>query len=176
MQAMAPSGDGVYLYKHLIHPFTPNLLFCGNTVTFNSPLTVSVQAAWLAELLLGNIGPPSPSIMHAEISLQREAHSHYPPSPLRSKLLNLHGDQYHDVLMQDMHVEHLARYGGPFGPIANAVLPRTPAMCGNALQPVAQRKCNLLRPPRLLKVSVIGIIAVLGCNMHVRHGRCSAAK
>jgi hypothetical protein len=78
------------------------------------------------------------------------------PSSLRSRLLNGLGDQYHDILTKAMHVGRLARYGWPFGPVANDVLPKTPGMFENAVQPAAQRKSRSLRPPRLLKKLVVG--------------------
>ena len=132
------------------------------------PHTFAVQAAWIGELLLGNIPQPSEADMHADIALQRKSRQKYPPNPYRSKHLGAHSDQYHIILMRDMHTDKLARFGGPFGPIANALLPKSPSMSSNALQPAGKRSNRSLKPPRLLKVVVSAGVALLVCCVRRR--------
>jgi dimethylaniline monooxygenase (N-oxide forming) len=44
--------DGYYLYRHMLHPDVPDMVFIGcDAATFCCVLTASLQARWLAELL-----------------------------------------------------------------------------------------------------------------------------
>ena len=158
MQGFEADAEGVYLYKHLMHPSCPNLLFCGHTLPAMAPHTFAVQGAWIGEFLLGNIPQPSEAEMHAHIALKRESFKKYLPERYRSKYLLAHSDMYHVELFRDMHTDKLARYGGPFGPIANAVLPKSPSMSANALQPTEKRSKKSLKPSRLLKVLVVACL------------------
>src|SRR5215469_15994738 len=45
--------DGFYLYRHMLHPDLPNLIFIGRTATYLNILTDCLQARWLANWLLG---------------------------------------------------------------------------------------------------------------------------
>ena len=43
--------DGFYLYRQMVHPDVPNLVFVGATATFSNILTQNLQARWLGELI-----------------------------------------------------------------------------------------------------------------------------
>ena len=58
-------SDGVYLYRHIIHPNLPNLAFIGWASTFANPLTTHLQAIWLTHLLKGKIELPDCEVMSA---------------------------------------------------------------------------------------------------------------
>src|SRR5262245_66576029 len=45
--------DGFYLYRQILHPDLPNLVFIGRTSTFINILTYCLQARRLAELIAG---------------------------------------------------------------------------------------------------------------------------
>lgn len=146
----------------MLHPSVRNLLFCGHVITITAPLTFSVQAAWLGEYLLGNITLPSSDTMRAKLASQCTAMARDRfPSPLSGKSFNVHGDQYHDALMREMHVDHLARYGGLFGAVANCVLPQKPALCEQAVQHGARHSRQVLQPPRGLKLLVVFCFCVV---------------
>jgi len=45
-------ADGLYLYRNILSPLVPNLLFVGGEVTtYNNPLTHALQAEWVAALV-----------------------------------------------------------------------------------------------------------------------------
>ena len=48
-------ADGLYLYRHIVHPDLPRLAFIGNASSISSVLTYSLQARWLGDLLSGKI-------------------------------------------------------------------------------------------------------------------------
>merc|ERR1711876_138978 len=51
--------DGFYAYRNMIVPGVENIAFLNsNTTTFSNITTPTLQASWLAELLLGNITLP----------------------------------------------------------------------------------------------------------------------
>ena len=58
---LEPGDDGFYLYRHILHPATPGLVFIGRAASVSSILTYSLQAYWLGELLKGNITLPADS-------------------------------------------------------------------------------------------------------------------
>jgi hypothetical protein len=144
-------------------PDIPGLLFAGSALTLMNPFTSSIQGAWIGELLLGNIKVPNAQEMWNAIVEDQKGHARYPPSPLRGRILNLQGDQYIEKLLRDMGVARLARFGGLFGPFANAIIPCEPKLCANAVQPAKLRKNRSLKPPRLLKVVVLAIVGAWGC-------------
>ncbi len=52
--AFLPSGyadilekDGLYLYRHILHPSIPDFAFIGFASTFNNTLTANIQSLWL---------------------------------------------------------------------------------------------------------------------------------
>ena len=49
-ESLGADEDGFYLYRHMLHPDVPNLVFIGRTSTFINILTYCLQARWLAEL------------------------------------------------------------------------------------------------------------------------------
>ena len=54
-------GDGLYLYRQMLHPDVDNLVFIGNASTVLSILTYSLQARWLGELIKGSHSLPQES-------------------------------------------------------------------------------------------------------------------
>ena len=172
---MEGEGEGPALYKYMVHPSVPDVFFCGSIITISGPLTFSVQAAWIAEHLLGTLTLPARSTMHAELALMRSVmrRDRY-PSTLSSKSVNVQGDQYNEILMRDMHVDHLARYGGIFGPVANAVMPQYPVHCENAVRPAKHRSKKMLRPSRALKAAVMVVLGLVAGGVARRRRRDAA--
>src|SRR5262249_32031204 len=70
------AADGLYLYRHILHPNLPRLAFIGNASTISNVLTYSLQARWLDDLLAGKFGLPSPGAMHREINALRDWKRH----------------------------------------------------------------------------------------------------
>jgi hypothetical protein len=161
-RALHPQDDGIWLYHHILPPDVPGLAFVGSAHTFMNPLTFTVQAAWLAETLLGHITPPDADAMRAAIRNWQAKASTWPHGRMRSSAVTAHGDMYHEALLREMGSYHLARYGGPFGPLANLLLPVKPVDFAEAVKPAGQRSRRRLRPPRLLKVITIVVFGVVG--------------
>ena len=67
VEALGAEDDGFYLYRHMLHPDLPNLVFVGRASTFASVLTYSLQARWLDEAIAGRVALPGRTAMLAEI-------------------------------------------------------------------------------------------------------------
>src|SRR5262249_54733990 len=118
--------DGLYLYRHILHPDLPRLAFIGNASTISSVLTYSLQARWLGNVLAGKIALPSPEAMHREIGALREWKRRWmPPSPQRGARLILHMLHYHDELVRDIGAPQL-RKRGFFAPLMELIAPYQP--------------------------------------------------
>lgn len=53
--------DGLWLYRQMVHPNHPGLIFLNSeTTTFTNITTASIQARWLAEMLAGTFTLPFP--------------------------------------------------------------------------------------------------------------------
>jgi hypothetical protein len=50
-ETLGTDEDGFYLYRQILHPDLPNLVFIGRTSTFINILICCLQARWLAELM-----------------------------------------------------------------------------------------------------------------------------
>lgn len=51
-------ADGVYLYRHIIHPDIDNMAFIGRAATFSNSLTSHLATVWLIKLLKGKFQLP----------------------------------------------------------------------------------------------------------------------
>src|SRR5437762_2841899 len=67
-EALGGDEDGFYLYRNMLHPDLPNLVFIGRASTFLNILTYCLQARWLAELIAGRHALPSRDAMLEEIA------------------------------------------------------------------------------------------------------------
>ena len=100
--ALGHDEDGFYLYRHMLHPDVPDLVFLGRASTFLSIVTYNVQARWLAELLAGRIELPDREAMLQEIDqTKRWKRSWMPFGAARSARVLLHMTNYHDELLRD---------------------------------------------------------------------------
>jgi dimethylaniline monooxygenase (N-oxide forming) len=119
-------ADGLYLYRHMLHPAAPRLAFIGNASTISSVLTYSLQARWLGEVLVGRIPLPNHEGMRREIEALREWKRRWmPASPQRGARLILHMLHYHDELVTDMGLRTL-RKQGVFAPLKELIAPYQP--------------------------------------------------
>ena len=119
-------ADGLYLYRHILHPEQPRLAFIGNASTISSVLTYSLQARWLGDLLAGKLVLPSQKAMHGEIDDLREWKRRWmPPSPHRGARLILHMLHYHDELVRDLGATPLRKLGF-FAPLMELIAPYQP--------------------------------------------------
>ena len=118
--------DGLYLYRHILHPDFPRLAFIGNASTISSVLTYSLQARWLGNLIAGKFQLPNQNAMHEEINALREWKRNWmPPSDQRGARLLLHMLHYHDELVRDLGVTTL-RKTGFFAPLKELIAPYEP--------------------------------------------------
>ncbi|MEW2915339.1 NAD(P)/FAD-dependent oxidoreductase [Leisingera sp. JC11] len=121
--AMGEEPDGIYLYRHILHPDTPNLAFVGRASSFMSVTTFALQARWLSEVVAGNIALPKEEDMRASIdALKRWKQSWMPEGAARSATLLLHMAHYHDELLLDMGSEPL-RKEGFLAPVKELLVP-----------------------------------------------------
>ncbi|WP_341530472.1 NAD(P)/FAD-dependent oxidoreductase [Nostoc sp. UHCC 0302] len=97
--------DGVYLYRHIIHPDLSSLAFIGWASTFSNSLTTYLEVIWLTHLLKGKIKLPERETMLQEISqMKRWKRGFIPPISGRSSLLQAHMWHYHDELLHDLSI------------------------------------------------------------------------
>lgn len=97
--------DGVYLYRHIIHPDLPSLTFIGWASTFSNSLTTYLEVIWLTHLLKGKIKLPEREMMWQEISqMKRWKRRFIPPVAGRGSLLQAHLWHYHDELLCDLSI------------------------------------------------------------------------
>ncbi|MEM7225623.1 MAG: NAD(P)-binding domain-containing protein [Pseudomonadota bacterium] len=111
-KTLGEDDDGFYLYRHMLHPDLPNLVFIGRAATILSILTYCLQARWLAELLAGRHSLPGREAMQSEIAaLKAWKRSWMPFSPARGARLLLHMLYYHDELLRDFGADPLRKRG-----------------------------------------------------------------
>lgn len=161
--------DGLPLYRNILPPQLPELMFVGHVTTFTLGVTVSVQAAWVAEVLQGRLALPGAEGMCADIGRWASATGGGALSPLRRHRLVSQSDRYNAELAGDLGVAAMARYGGPFGAVADAVMPQHAAQYRTALMAPAERgrERGALRPPLWLKAATV---AAAGCVAKVLLG------
>lgn len=126
-ETLGADEDGFYLYRHMLHPDLPNLVFIGRTSTFLSILTYCLQARWLAELIAGRFDLPGREAMLAEIArLKVWKRGWMPFSTARGARLQLHMLYYHDELLRDFGANPL-RKRGIFAPLKELLVPYQPS-------------------------------------------------
>ena len=119
--------DGFYLYRQMVHPDVPNLLFIGSASTITSILTYNLQARWLGELIKGSHRLPSREAMLREIEeIKAWKRKWMPFSQGRGARLLLHLQHYHDQLLKDFGVTPL-RKTGIFAPFKEVFAPYQPS-------------------------------------------------
>lgn len=117
--------DGIYLYRHMLHPAVDDLAFIGRVSSFMSVATYALQARWLAEMLAENVKKPSATEMESSIAdLKAWKRSWMPASPARSGTLLLHMAHYHDELLRDLG-ENPLRKRGILAPLKELLVPYT---------------------------------------------------
>ncbi len=126
-EALGTDEDGFYLYRHMLHPDLPNLVFIGRASTFLSILTYCLQARWLAELIAGRHVLPCRDDMLAEIEqLKAWKRGWMPFSAARGARLLLHMLHYHDELLRDIGANPLRKHG-ILAPLKELLVPYQPS-------------------------------------------------
>jgi len=116
--------DGYYLYRHMINPDLPNLVFLGcNAITYEAITTYNLQARWLAELLKGRHRLPERADMIKNIEeMKRWKRSWMLRSPGRGAMIGPHQLHYHDELLVDFGANP-KRKKGLFAPLMELIGP-----------------------------------------------------
>ncbi|MGZ8241121.1 MAG: flavin-containing monooxygenase [Methylobacter sp.] len=98
-------ADGVYLYRHIIHPALPNMAFIGRAATFSNSLTSHLATVWLIKLIKGKFKLPDSEKMLEEIeAIKRWKRGFMPAISSRATVIKLHMWHYHDELLQDASI------------------------------------------------------------------------
>ncbi|MGI9233241.1 MAG: pentapeptide repeat-containing protein [Woeseiaceae bacterium] len=99
--------DGLYLYRHMLHPEFPRLAFVGLASTFNNSLSDYIEARWLVALLKGDIVlPDRQRLLHEIEDMKSWKRAVMPEQGSRGSLLQVHALHYHDELLRDLNIEH----------------------------------------------------------------------
>lgn len=114
--------DGFYTYRNMIVPDVDNIAFLNsNVTTFSNITTPTLQAAWLAELILGNISlPQNMNEQVEEEKLWRREHLRY-AGDARAYLIQLHQLRYWDSLLEDIGADIKRKKSG-LGPVVDAFM------------------------------------------------------
>jgi dimethylaniline monooxygenase (N-oxide forming) len=119
--------DGIYLYRQMVHPDVPNLVFIGHASTVINILTYNLQARWLGELIKGRHRLPSREDMLRTIEAMKAwKRKSFPFSRTRGARLVFHMQHYHDELLKDFGATPL-RKNGIFAPLKEVFAPYQPS-------------------------------------------------
>lgn len=119
--------DGCYLYRQMIAPDVPGMVFVGNASTIQNIATYSLQARWLAELIEGGHELPSRREMERDVDEIKAWKRRWMPfSSARGSRLLLHMLHYHDQLLLDIGADP-RRKAGVFGPFKEVFAPYQPS-------------------------------------------------
>jgi len=98
--------DGVYLYRHILHPDVPRIAFVGLASTFNNSLSDYVESRWLVAMLKGDIKLPGKEQMLREIEHMKVwKRAIMPDQESRGSMIQLHVLHYHDELLRDLDIK-----------------------------------------------------------------------
>jgi len=127
--ASKTEDDGLWLYRNMVHPEWPNLIFLNsNTTTFTNITTASIQARWLCEALSGRAPLPSVEVMNKEIEIQKDWKRTNMPNAgkARAYMMQTHQVHYYDELLKDMGA-NIRRKRGVFRALKEIFIPYGPA-------------------------------------------------
>ena len=125
-QRFRAEDDGFYLYRHILNPEVPGLVFVGRASSISSILTYCLQAHWIVELIKGNQKLPSIDTMKQNIEEMKVwKRAWIPFSPARSARLIAHTQHYHDELLSDLRINPL-RKTGILAPLKELIVPYEP--------------------------------------------------
>lgn len=114
--------DGFYAYRNMIVPGVPDIAFLNsNVTTFSNITTPTLQAAWLAEILLGNISLPDnmEELVQEDKKWRRKNLEH--AGDARAYLIQLHQIRYWDSLLRDIGANAKRKRSG-MGPIIDSFM------------------------------------------------------
>ena len=115
--------DGLYLYRHILHPDIPRIVFVGLASTFNNSLTDYLQARWLVAMLKSDMHLPDEEQMLREIEQMKSwKRKIMPEQQSRGSLLQVHTLHYQDELLRDLDI-NCRRKRNAFAEIFGAYLP-----------------------------------------------------
>lgn len=109
--------DGLWLYRNMIHPDHPKLIFLNSEITtFTNITSPSIQARWLVELLAGHHELPTKEAMHASINETKAWKKEVMPNagPSRASMVQTHQLHYYDQLLKDMGANVRRKRGNVF--------------------------------------------------------------
>jgi len=119
----ALEDDGLYLYRHILHPDIPNIVFVGLASTFNNSLSDYLEARWLVALLKGDLQLPDKEKMLSEIEhMKAWKRKIMPEQQSRGSLLQVHILHFHDELLRDLGI-NWRRKGNSIAELFGAYLP-----------------------------------------------------
>ena len=117
-------GDGVQLYRHLIHPRIPNLSFSGYNHSFLHFPCAELGAWWVCALLRGELILPSPEQQEqemAQVAAWKRAQINHESSLLCG--VNTRFQQYMDILLGDLGVSPYRKLPNPLAEVFGRYTP-----------------------------------------------------
>jgi cation diffusion facilitator CzcD-associated flavoprotein CzcO len=95
--------DGPQLYRHILHPRIPRLVFAGYNHGFLHMPSVEIGALWIDAVHRGDLALPEPAVMEeaiAAVSAWKRAHCLFEPT--RGCPVNMRFQQYQDALVAEL--------------------------------------------------------------------------
>ncbi len=115
--------DGLYLYRHILHPDIPRIAFVGLASTFNNSLSDYLEARWLVAMLKSDMHLPDKRQMLLEIEQMKSwKRKIMPEQQSRGSLIQVHTLHYHDELLRDLDI-NCRRKSNVFAELFGAYLP-----------------------------------------------------
>lgn len=135
LERLGLGDDGLYLYRHMVHPEVPGLVFVGYASTVSDILTRSLQARWLGDLLAGRFQLPPADVTRSEIEHMKQwKRALMPFSPVRGARIMVHMQHYHDELLRDFGASPL-RKTGTLAPVKELIVPYLPRDYAEVVSP-----------------------------------------
>lgn len=109
-------ADGFWLYRQMVHPDYPKLIFLNSeTTTFTNITTASIQARWLVEMLAGTFKLPGKKEMVEAINEMKAWKTKEMPNAgaARAYMIQTHQVHYYDQLLKDIGVSIRRKQGNP---------------------------------------------------------------
>ncbi|KAJ3100275.1 hypothetical protein HDU96_010390 [Phlyctochytrium bullatum] len=124
--------DGIYLYRHVVHPEIPDMTFIGFNQSFMCMVSADLALMWVLASWSGVMKLPDRETQLKSISdLRAWKHAHAAFEPSRASSVGTRFQQYHDEMCTDLCIlpyRKVARWGwwNPLAYLAELFVPYTP--------------------------------------------------
>jgi len=165
--------DGLWLYRQMIDPEFPTLVFLNsNVTTFTNITTCALQARWLFEMFIGDLLPSREEMDAAICEKQQWKRANTPHCANSSKMMQTHQVHYYDELLKDMGAS-IRRKRGAFASFKEFADPYRPRdydtiVTGEFKDRPRERAVPGARQRNFLLEGLVVVLQLLAAGMAVR--------